>query len=68
MHACNLLDGSNSEVIEEVPGLVSDALLTLVILLAGQHVGDEVATSLFLVDVADTSHSLVAHLTWITGI
>jgi len=56
MHACNLLDGSNGEVIEEIPGLVSDALLTLVISLAGQHVGDEVTTGLFLMDVADTSH------------
>ena len=57
---CNLLNGSDGEVIEEVPGLVGDALFTFMISFSGKDVRDEVTTRLFVTDVADTGHQFIA--------
>lgn len=61
MYACNLFNGSNGEVVEEIPRLMSDTFFTFVIAFAGQHMCNKVTASLLVTDVADTCHQFVAH-------
>ena len=62
-----LFNGSDGKVIEEIPGLMSDAFFTLVVAFTGENVSDEVAASLLITDVTDTRHQLIAYYARLTA-
>jgi len=64
----DLFDGSDGEVVEEIPGLMRDAFFTFVVAFAGQHVCNKVATGLLVTDVANACHQLVIDDARLTGI
>ena len=53
---CNLLNGSDGKVVEEVPSLVGDAFFTFMISFTSKDVRDKVTTGLFVTDVTHTGH------------
>ena len=67
VYVCNLFNGSDGKVVEEIPGLMSDTFFTLVVAFTGEHVCNKVASGLLVADVADTCHQFIAHDVRLTG-
>lgn len=66
--AADLFDGRDGEVVDQVPRLVRDAFLALVITVASEDVSDEVASRHLVTDVADTRHEFIRHNAWLLGV
>jgi len=66
--AADLLDGRDGEVVDQVPRLVRDAFLALMITVASEDVSDEVASRHLVTDVADTRHEFIGHNARLLGI
>ena len=64
----NLFNGSDGEVVEEIPRLMSDAFFAFVVAFASENMRYKVAAGLLVTDVAHTCHQLVADHSWLTGI
>jgi len=67
MCVCNLFNGSDGKVVEQIPRLMSDAFFTLVVALAGKNVCYKVTAGLFVTYVAHTGYQLIGHHTRLAG-